>query len=628
MNVDALTLSAVADELERALTGARIEEVIQPTPQSVALQCWGSGRNRWVIASVHPQLARVHLVDQKPRKLVSEPPAFVMLLRKHLEGARIVTLRQPRWERVLEVGFARGSTASAGTVSVWLMAELMGRLSNLILRDDAGAILGALRLVGAEVNRYRTIAPHVAYRSPPPQSRLVHGQAGPRIEPGRVTAEELREAAEDATAEERLPRGRKAPVRTVAGVLSASLLGFGRDLSEEAAARALGAGDVPITDAVDWEAVALAVHELAQLIVSRAWQPTLVYSADEAAPREFAVYVPTRFPGATLRAMSGVNAMLAAYYEGAEWRGAIEGAKGDPRRVLNTQRDRTARKDEALRAELQALDESDHLRREADILLAFQSEVPPSASRFTIEDPFLTSGESAGRVVTIALDPRLSAVQNANRRYERYHKLQRAATQIPAQIEANALEQERIAQLLTDLDLADTPAEIALVRSEVAEAGYLRGHKSPAGKQSKTGKSGKQLHAGKGGQAAKRGPEGGPPLRRQSGDGFTLLAGKNSRQNEQVTFHDATSNDMWLHARGVPGAHVIVKSAGRPVPEATLREAAALAAYYSQARGAGSVPVDYTQQRYVRHMKGGGTGMVVYDHERTMYIAPQDAGGG
>jgi predicted ribosome quality control (RQC) complex YloA/Tae2 family protein len=628
MNVDALTLAAVADELETLLNGARIEEVIQPTPQSVALQCWGGGRNRWLIASAHPQLARVHLVDQKPRKLVSEPPAFVMLLRKHLEGARIVTLRQPRWERVLEVGFARGPAASAGTVSVWLVAELMGRLSNLILRDGAGGILGALRLVGAEVNRYRTIAPHVAYRSPPPQTRLVHGKTGPRIDPGQVTAQQLREAAEEAPADDTPPRGRKAPTRTVAGVLSASLLGFGRDLSEEAAARALGARDALITGAVDWEALASVVQELAQLVVSRAWQPTLVYSANEAAPTAFAVYMPSRFPGATLRAMSSVNAMLAAYYEGAEWRGAVEGAKGDLRRVLNTQRDRTARKDEALRTELQALDESGHLRREADILLAFQSEVSPTAGRFTIEDPFLTGGEPAGRQVTIALDPRLSAVENANRRYERYHKLQRAATQIPGQIEANVLERERIAQLLTDLDLADTPAEIALVRSEVAEAGYLRAHRSPAGKQSKAGKSSKQVRAGKGGQAAKRGPEGGPPLRRQSSDGYTLLAGKNSRQNEQVTFHDATSNDTWLHARGVPGAHVIVKSAGRPVPEATLREAAALAAYYSQARGAGSVPVDYTQQRYVRHMKGGGPGMVVYDHERTMYVAPQDAGGG
>ena len=100
--------------------------------------------------------------------------------------------------------------------------------------------------------------------------------------------------------------------------------------------------------------------------------------------------------------------------------------------------------------------------------------------------------------------------------------------------------------------------------------------------------------------------------------------GKNSRQNEEVTFHQAAANDLWLHARGVPGAHVIVKSGGRPVPETTLREAAALAAYYSQARESGAVEVDYTEQRYVRHMKGGGPGMVIYERERTLRVAPGD----
>src|SRR5215470_17566823 len=113
MSVDALTLAALADELRVELYGARIEDVIQPTPESVALQCWGGGRKRWLLTSAHPQLARVHLVGAKPRKLVTEPPAFVMLLRKHLEGARITEVRQPRWERVVELGFAHGPAASA-----------------------------------------------------------------------------------------------------------------------------------------------------------------------------------------------------------------------------------------------------------------------------------------------------------------------------------------------------------------------------------------------------------------------------------------------------------------------------------------------------------------------------------
>ncbi|HEV2473139.1 MAG TPA: NFACT RNA binding domain-containing protein, partial [Chthonomonadales bacterium] len=165
------------------------------------------------------------------------------------------------------------------------------------------------------------------------------------------------------------------------------------------------------------------------------------------------------------------------------------------------------------------------------------------------------------------------------------------------------------------------PAEAALVKAEVQEAGYLRGKKTADARKTfqKGGKGGK-----KGGGKDKKGvpPGGGVPLHVQSRDGFTILIGKNSRQNEEVTFRQAAANDVWLHARGVPGAHVIIKAGGRDIPRSAILEAAGLAAYYSQARGSTSVPVDYTLQRHVRHMKGGGPGMVIYDRERTLYAEP------
>jgi predicted ribosome quality control (RQC) complex YloA/Tae2 family protein len=238
----------------------------------------------------------------------------------------------------------------------------------------------------------------------------------------------------------------------------------------------------------------------------------------------------------------------------------------------------------------------------------------------TLENPFAADGELA--TITLELDPRYGVVENANRRYARYHKLQRAASQIPIQIAANDLELARVEQLQADLALAETPQEIALVREEIVEAGYLRSKP-----ELRAHRQGKQPKGGKGkqsGQQGKQGSRGGTPLRRESSDGFALLVGKNSRQNEEVTFHQAAANDLWLHARGIPGAHVILKSGGRPVPETTLCEAAALAAYYSQARENGAVEVDYTEQRYVRHMKGGGPGMVIYERERTLRVTPRD----
>lgn len=670
MQVDALTLTALADELRETLRGARIDDVIQPTPQSVALQCYGGAsapgapRNRWLLASAHPQFTRLHTVEQKPRKLVTEPPAFVMLLRKYLEGSRIVAIRQPPWERILEIGFAHTPPSTENPdPETWLILEAMGQLSNLILRDASGMILGALRQVSADVNRYRAIAPNVRYRDPPPQTRTLNGATVPKLEGAQVADTDLQLAAEEllhqhlTTAQEngtehtagkqnRKKRG-KAPALTVTTLLTSQIAGWSRDLAAEVIARAFDrpdAGDVPLSPDLPWEALAREVRSLASLPATHAWHPTLVYpaappfagssaaSSPARLPLAFAVYLPLHYVDVELRAMPGVNAMLAAYYENAEWRGAVEGAKRDLQHILQTNRDRTLRKAEALRGELAALDEAQRLRQEADILLAFQTEIPAHVSSYAMQDPFGEGDASSAETITIALDPRLDAVENANKKYDRYHKLQRAALLIPPQIEANDLELARIEQLRTDLTLAETPAEIAPVRAEVAEAGYIRGsaarslgkQKGIASKQSKAGKQGKGGKNIKGGQPPKRGPDGGAPLRRQSSDGMTLLVGKNSRQNEEVTFHEASANDTWLHARGVPGAHIIIKSGGRSISEDTLREAAALAAYYSQAREAGSVPVDYTQQRYVRHMKGGGPGMVIYERERTLHVAPAD----
>ena len=639
MPVDALTLAAVAGDLRDTLPGARVDDVIQPTPQSIALQVFGGGgRNRWLLASAHPQLARVHIAPRKPRKLVTEPPAFVMLLRKHLEGARVRAIHQPRWERVIEIGFAHGADAAP----VWLVVEAMGRLSNVILRDDAGIILGALRQVSANVNHYRAIAPNVPYREPPPQTRELDGATLPRLDAETITPDDLRAAAASMLAHPAADRRGRPRPPTVTALLTAHLLGMSRELAEEIAYRALAATDAPLSAALPWQALADETRALAALQSTHEWRPTLVYpvsdpaadAADDpaaAAPLAYAVYTPRRYPDALLRAEPGANALLATFYEDAEWRAAVESAKGDLRHILQTNRDRCARKAATLATELRALDEAARLRVEADLLLAFQTEVPARAASFTPDHPVAasTGGEDGNETtITIALDPRLSAVANATRKYDRYHKLQRATHQIPAQITANELELARIEQLRTDLALAETPAEITAVRAEVAEAGYIRGQRAVAGKAAKSAKGGKSGKQGASAKGARPGggkpPDAGTPLRRQSADGFTLLVGKNSRQNEAVTFREAGASDLWLHARGVPGAHVIVKSGGRPVPDATLREAAALAAYYSQSRAAGSVPVDHTEQRYVRHMKGGGPGMVIYERERTIHVAPRD----
>jgi predicted ribosome quality control (RQC) complex YloA/Tae2 family protein len=645
MHIDAITLAAVADEWRMLLIGARIDTIIQPTEHSIALQCYApaitqgqGGQNRWLYVSAHPQLARAHLTALKPSKIASEPPVFVMLLRKYLEGARFEAIQQPRWERVIElIAGYRSAPGSEGSTHYRLIVEVMGRMSNIILCDEQGLILGSLKHVGADVNRYRVIAANIQYVPPPPQQRTVLGQSLPRLEPTTITAAQLALCGAEDT-------GLAGGVSSLAGkkraqtqepklwqLLTRNLLGFSPVLAREAVYRTTGDAESLLeTSAAPWEELAWNVRELAALYDTHAWKPQLVERlggdagqaqalASQAVPLAFAPYVLEQYaamPGVRIRESASINMLIDEFYASAEWRDALESLRAPVRKVLQTQRDRCKRKAELLQQELAVSEEASRYRLQAELLLAFQHEVKRGQSSVVL--PNIFEGKDNPPEVTVPLDPRFDAVGNANRLFRKYHKLQRALALVPGQIEQNATELATIEQLLADLMLAETPAEVALVKAEVQTAGYMRGTKER--------ESRKQSHKGKGGKQNKGKPVpagGGVPLHVQSRDGFTLLIGKNSRQNEEVTFRQAAANDTWLHARGVPGAHVIVKAGGRDVPRSTIEQAASLAAYYSQARGSTSVPVDYTLQRYVRHMKGGGPGMVVYERERTIFAEPK-----
>ncbi len=673
MFVDAITLAAVADEWRTLLTGARIDTVIQPTEHTVAMQCYTpggggqGGQNRWLSFSAHPQLARAHLTARKPAKIASEPPAFIMLLRKYLEGTRIEAIGQPRWERVIEIiASSRRDVDSDERARYRLIIEIMGRLSNVIFCDEQGMILGCLKYVGADVNRYRVIAPNVPYVAPPPQMRVVGEQSLPRLDPTTLTASQLKavaleEAARPAPVKKGRARASEQP--TLWQLLSRNLPGFSQLLAREVVYRATGNSDsLALQDENTWEEVAWNVREIAALYDAHAWKPQLVERVEQLAGAQdapaitpgrsegekgdapttpgrpqgyartlqryvaFAPYALEQYAemaGVRILASSSINSIIDEFYAGAEWRDAMESVRAPVRKVLHTQLERCRRKAELLQKELAVSEEANQYRLWAGLLLAHQNDVKQGPQSVTLQNFF--EGQETPALVTVPLDPRLDAVGNANRIFHKYHKLRRALALVPPQIEQNAVEIAMIEQLLADLMLADTPLEVALVKAETQTAGYMRGAKGAA---KAVQKQQKPVHKGKdkGGKQTrgKPTPPGGVPLHAQSREGFTLLIGKNSRQNEDVTFHQASSNDMWLHARGVPGSHVIIKAGGRDIPRSAIEEAAALAAWYSQARGSTSVPVDYTLQRYVRHMKGGGPGMVIYDHERTLYAEPRN----
>ena len=649
MHIDAMTLAALADEWRLLLANARIDVIIQPTVHSIAIQCYApaqeqgqSGKNRWLYLSAHPQLARAHITALKPSRIVNEPPAFIMLLRKYLEGTRIEGIEQARWERVIEIRAGHRSASDPEShTSYRLVIELMGRMSNIILCSDHGLILGSWKHVGADINRYRTIDANVQYVPPPPQQRMVTGVSLPRLEPTILTPAQLAQCMQEdqETTQVLEPKARRKPAKIqepkMWQLLTRNLLGFSPLLAREAVYRATGDAELAInTVDADLDELAWNVRELALLFDQHMWKPQLVErvgdvgdnhsSFSQPVPIAFASYVLEQYaemPGMRIRESASINILIDEFYAGSEWRDAMESVRSPLKKVLQTQFERCKRKSALLQQELLTSEDASRYRLQAELLLAYQHEVKQGQSNAVLQNLF--ENEAHPSEVTIPLDPRYDAVGNANRLFHKYHKLRRALALVPDQIEKNTAEQATVEQLLADLMLADTPAEVALVKAEIQNAGYIRGAKTSGSVI--TGQR-KQSHKSRGGKQKKArpiSPGGGVPLHIQSRDGYTILVGKNSRQNEEVTFHQASASDIWLHARGVPGAHVIVKAGGRDIPQSTIEHAASLAAYYSQARGSTSVPVVYTLQRHVRHMKGGGPGMVIYEREKTLYAEPK-----
>jgi predicted ribosome quality control (RQC) complex YloA/Tae2 family protein len=273
-----------------------------------------------------------------------------------------------------------------------------------------------------------------------------------------------------------------------------------------------------------------------------------------------------------------------------------EGARRPVREAIATARRRLARRREALERSLKEGAKANELRQRGEWILAYAHAIERGQTE-------LLADTGAGDALRIPLDPTQSAAENAQRYFARYRKAQRASQEGPARLAEVELALRDLDQLETDLQLAGNRPEIEGVRAAVAEAGYQRAKGKGRGRPQRVPKV--------------------SPLTVTSSDGLTIVVGRNSRQNDDVTFRRAQGGDWWFHARGVPGAHVIVRGRQEELPEDTIRRAAELAAYFSRLQEESSVTVDYTRRRYVRRIPGAAPGLVTYRQEKSVRVTPQ-----
>ena len=571
MYVDALTLAAVADELRAAIVGGRVQVVLALDPLSVGFEVYAQRRRRYLVASAHPQTARLHLAAERLRRGDDAASPLLLLLRKWVRGARLDDVQQPAFERILRLVFDHPDEG----VST-LIVEIMGRHSNIILTDAGGVILDSIKRVGAEVNRYRLILPHQPYVAPPAQDKLPVGE---------VTELRLRQTLAAGASDGPIW---KALVNGLAGVSPL--------LAREAAFRAFGDAEIACGAIEHVMPLLEALRDLLAPLRGAPWTPSVGLepeAGDEPTVACFAPYALTH--RRRWEAVPSISAAIQRWVEaGAAQGDAYAAARSRLQAALSEAQKRYERQREQLLEQMASLADLEQLRADGELILACGWNLAPGQTELLAD---LGDGAPARR---IAIDPTLSPAENAQAYFRRYQKAKRSRADIPPLLEANELALEQIRQLAVEIDLAANRAELDEVRAEMVELGYIR---EPAGRRPRARPA--------------------QPLRLAGPDETTILVGRNSRQNQQLTFKLASPDDWWLHARGLPGAHVVLRGAGAEPSEASLRRAAELAAYYSGGRRQGRVTVDYTLRRHVRPRAGGGLGQVTYTHARSITVQPR-----
>lgn len=574
MYLDAFTLSALVDEMLDTLAGGRIQDVLDVDENGIGWEVYADHRRQYLYMSADHRQPRIHIVPDKLRRGLPKPSQVGLLMRRLVEGGIVAHISQPPWERIIQIDVE----GAEGAISV--VIEPMERRSNLLLVRD-GIILDCMRRVGADENRYRVSLPNHPYVPPPPQTG--------KLDPLHLKLEGLIGIfARDDQNPEKPGKGAKA--RRTHQVLTAHLLGISPLLAKEIVFRASGTTDQKAEDA-DFERLHLALHEVVDPLGRRTWQPSICED-ERGQVTAFSVYPLTSMDG--WRQVETISTALTRYYSAPVGEEAYTAGKQPLRDAIAEARAKLSARLASLQASMTDDSQRERLRKSGELILAYQYGIQPGQTELRAHyDP-----DQPGLI--IALDTTMTPLENAQRYFERYNKAKRALEDVPGLIRQTEQDLAFLDQLDTDLTIAGSYPEIDEVQAALQAKGLWRGKPLAKASSSKTA-----------------------PLRVVTSDGFVIWVGRNSRQNEMVTFDKGSPEDWWLHVRGVPGAHVIIKVDGRKVPESVFERAAGLAAYYSAKRQEAKVEVDVTLRKHVRKIKGASPGMVTYRNEETRSSVPR-----
>lgn len=575
MALDGAFLYCIQSELQ-PLIGSRIDKIYQPTRDSLVLSFRGKGGAVRVLFSASADAARVHITKEAVEN-PPQPPMFCMLLRKHISGGKLEAIEQDGLERILRLKL-RCNNELGDSIVLTLVTEIMGRCSNIILVNENNRIIDSIRRVDEDISRVRLVLPAMDYQCPPREERICILSA---------SQDEIRTALCNAPAAPLV----KSLIRMFEGISPIIArewefyAGRGETLS------------LPLADA-HLDRLLFAIAQTRDMLLNGTAKFTALRTK-EGQWKDFAfchiaqygaVLISTEYPTA--------SETLDAFFSQRDRYTRLKQRANDLFRFLAATSERISKRLANQKEELLACDSMELDRRRGDLLSANLYRLQRGDSVARLEDFY----EESMPIVEIPLDVRLTPPQNAQHYYKRYQKACNAKKKLTELIVNGEQELNYIDSVFDALTRAECESDIAQLRVELTEQGYLRVNRK-----------------------APKPPKALPPMEFVSSDGFRIQVGRNNHQNDQLSLKMSEKLDIWLHTQSVHGAHVIISCFGETPPDRTIEEAAKLAAYYSKGRDSAQIAVDYCLVKYVKKPAGARPGMVIYTNYQTAFVTPDIA---
>lgn len=562
MAFDGVTIASIVKELNEKILDGRIYKIAQPEKDELLLTIKAGGGQHRLVLSADASLPLIYLTDEN-KKSPMTAPNFCMLLRKHLQNGRIVRISQPGLERVIQFDIEH-LDEMGDLCSKTLAMELMGKHSNIIFYDEEKKILDSIKHISGMVSSVREVLPGRTYFIPKTENKT-------DIMLNCATMEEF----EDAITSKAMP---------VYKSIYNSYVGISPVLAQEICYRADVDADFPANALTQGSLSSLwsAFEKFTAGIKNKDFSPCIVYD-EQGTPMEFGVLPFEIYKENEKKYYDSISEVLCQYYAQKSAKTRIRQKSYDLHRIVSTALERNVKKYDLQCRQLRDTEKREKYRLYGEMLHTYGYSVKLQEKSVTVVN-YYTNEE-----LLIPLDPDLTAMENAAKYFEKYGKMKRTYEALTEFVKETKAEINHLESVMNALDIAEKEEDLTQIKEELIQSGYIR-YKGNRKKEKVTSR----------------------PFHFVSSDGFDIYVGRNNLQNDEITFHLAQGNDWWFHAKGMPGSHVVVKSAGKEIPDRTFEEAGRLAAHFSKGRQQDKVEIDYVEKKHVKKPGGSKPGFVVY----------------